>query len=53
VRPRPRRGPARAALDRFLADPEVLVPGTATAMPPLTDSVDRRDVINYLQRDGR
>ncbi len=43
----------RAALDRFLADSEATVPGTSMSMPPLTDAVDRGDVIDYLQRNGR
>jgi cytochrome c len=42
----------RATLDAFLADPYEVVPGTAMGMPPLADPDDRRDVIDYLQKNG-
>jgi cytochrome c len=41
----------RAALDAYLADPQVVVPGTTMSMPPLTDGEARRDVIEYLELD--
>ena len=40
-------------LDRFLADPERLVPGSDMSIPGLTDVDDRRDVIDYVTRGGR
>ena len=39
-----------ATLDRFLADPEGLVPGTAMGLPPLRDAALRQRIIAYLQR---
>ena len=42
----------RATLDAFLADPSRLVPGTAMWIPGLTASLDRQDVIAYLERTG-
>ena len=42
----------RETLDRFLVDPQHLVPGTAMGMPGLLDAGDRRDVIDYLERAG-
>jgi cytochrome c len=44
---------SRDALDRFLADPEAVVPGTAMTAPPLTDAEQRRDVIDYIERADR
>jgi cytochrome c len=44
---------SRAALERFLADPEGAVPGTAMAMPGLPDADERVDVIDYLAASGR
>jgi cytochrome c len=44
---------SRETLDRFLTDPERLVPGTAMIVPPLTDAEQRRDVIDYIERAGR
>ena len=38
----------REALDRYLADPEGVVPGTEMSMPGLASADDRRDVIDYL-----
>jgi cytochrome c len=43
----------RDTLDAYLADPEAYLPGTAMAMPPLTEPTDRRAVIDYLERAGR
>jgi len=42
----------RATLDRFLADPQAALPGTAMGMPGLPGAEDRRDVIDYLERAG-
>jgi cytochrome c len=35
-------------LDRFIADPDAFVPGTAMGLPPLNDAQARADVIAYL-----
>jgi cytochrome c len=43
---------SRAELDRFLADPLGLIPGTTMGMPGLPGAEDRRDVIDYLERAG-
>jgi len=40
----------RATLDAYLADPERFLPGTEMAMPGLREPVDRRDVIDYLEK---
>jgi cytochrome c len=38
------------ALDRFVADPEDLVPGTPmVVLPPLRDAQERSDLIAYLE----
>jgi cytochrome c len=42
----------RASLDAYLADPERFLPGTEMAMPGLSLAVDRRDVIDYLEKSG-
>jgi cytochrome c len=42
----------RATLDAYLADPERFLPGTEMAMPGLHEPVDRRDVIDYLEKSG-
>jgi cytochrome c2 len=42
----------RATLDAYLADPERFLPGTEMGMPGLSLAVDRRDVIDYLQKSG-
>jgi cytochrome c len=42
----------RATLDRFLADPEGVVPGTTMAMPGLPDPADRRDLLDFLETAG-
>jgi cytochrome c len=36
------------ALDRFVADPDAFVPGTAMGLPPLRDAQERADLIAYL-----
>jgi cytochrome c len=44
----------RETLDRYLADPDAVVPGTTMAAPPgLTDSAMRADVIDYLEQAGK
>jgi cytochrome c2 len=40
----------RETLDRFLAGPEDLVPGTRMGLPPLRDARLRRSIIDYLAR---
>jgi cytochrome c len=42
----------RTTLDAYLADPERFLPGTEMAMPGLREPVDRRDVIDYLEKSG-
>jgi cytochrome c len=42
-----------AALDRYIADPESLVPGTRMSVPPLRDEQERADIIAYLASSGR
>jgi cytochrome c len=42
-----------ATLDRYLSDPEALVPGTRMSVPPLRDAQERADLIAYLARPGR
>jgi cytochrome c2 len=39
-------------LDRYIADPEVLVPGTAMSVPPLRDEQERADLLAYLASTG-
>lgn len=38
-----------ATLDRWIADPRALVPGTKMSFPGYKDATDRRDVIAYLK----
>ena len=40
-------------LDRFLADPLKMVPGTAMTYAGVTDAGERADLITYLQQAGR
>jgi cytochrome c len=41
------------ALDRFIADPDAVVPGTPmVVLPPLRDAQDRADLIAYLTRSA-
>ena len=42
-----------ATLDRYLSDPEELVPGTRMSVPPMRDAKERADLIAYLARSGR
>jgi len=39
----------RETLDRWLADPEAMVPGTSMRIPPIADAGMRRDLIAYLE----
>lgn len=41
-----------ATLDRWLAGPRALVPGTRMSFPGLPDRQDRRDVVAYLKAVG-
>jgi cytochrome c len=41
-----------ATLERYLADPEALVPGTNMSVPPMRDEVERADLLAYLARSG-
>ena len=41
-----------ATLDRYIADPEDVVPGTAMSVPPLRDEQERADLLTYLARSG-
>ena len=42
-----------ATLDRYLADPDAVVAGTAMSVPPLRDPQERADLVAYLARSGR
>ena len=42
-----------ATLDRFLADPEAVVPKTEMFTPPLRNPADRRALISYLRAPAR
>jgi cytochrome c len=37
-------------LDRYIADPEEVVPGTRMIVPPLREAQERADIIAYLAR---
>ena len=39
-------------LDRYIADPESVVPGTNMSVPPLRDEQQRADLLAYLARSG-
>jgi cytochrome c len=39
-----------ATLDRYIADPEIVVPGTRMSVPPMRDEQERADLIAYLTR---
>ena len=41
---------SEANLDRYIADPEGLVPGTLMSVPPVRDQQERADLIAYLAR---
>lgn len=42
-----------ATLNRYIADPEAVVPGTRMSVPPLRDDQERADLIAYLASSGR
>ena len=42
-----------ATLERYIADPEALVPGTRMSAPPLRDEQERADLVAYLARPGQ
>ena len=42
----------RATLDAYLADPVGFLPGTEMGLPELRDAVDRKNVIDYLEKSG-
>lgn len=39
-------------LDRYIADPENVVPGTNMSVPPLRDEQERADLLVYLAQSG-
>jgi cytochrome c len=41
------------ALDRYVTEPERVIPGTRMAMPGLDDAQDRADLMAYLLQSGR
>lgn len=41
-----------ASLDRYLADPESVVPGTRMSIPPVRDEQERADLVAYLAQTG-
>lgn len=43
---------SEVTLDRYIADPDGLVPGTAMSAPPLRDEQERADLVAYLARTG-
>lgn len=42
----------RAAMDRWLADPQAFAPGTRMAYPGIRDPLIRADLIRYLEGQG-
>lgn len=40
-------------LDRYIADPDAVVPNTPMSAPPIQDARERADLIAYLARSGR
>jgi cytochrome c len=42
----------RPTLDAYLTDPERFLPGTEMGLTGLRDAVDRKDVIDYLEKSG-
>jgi cytochrome c len=42
-----------ATLERYIADPEVMVPGTRMSTLPMRDEQERADLTAYLARSGR
>lgn len=43
----------RELLDRYVADPEALVPGTSMSFHGTNDASERRALIEYLAQAGR
>ena len=41
-----------ATLERYIADPEAMVPGARMSVPPLRDEQERADILAYLARSG-
>ena len=41
-----------ATLNRYLADPDGLIAGTAMSAPPVRDAQERADLVAYLARSG-
>jgi cytochrome c len=41
-----------ATLDRYLADPDSVVAGTAMSVPPVREAQERADLVAYLARSG-
>jgi cytochrome c len=41
-----------ATLDRYIADPDSVMPGTRMSVPPLRDEQERADLVAYLARSG-
>ena len=41
-----------ATLDRYLADPDSVVAGTAISVPPVLDAQERAYLVAYLARSG-
>ena len=41
-----------ATLERYLADPDSVVAGTAMSVPPVRDEQERADLVAYLARSG-
>ena len=41
-----------ATLDRYMADPDAVVPGTRMSVPPVRNAQDRADLLAYLARSG-
>ena len=41
-----------ATLNRYLADPDSLIAGTAMSAPPVRDAQERADLVAYLARSG-
>ena len=42
-----------ATIDRYIADPEMVVPGTRMSVPPMRDKQERADLIAYLTHSAR
>lgn len=40
-------------LDRYIADPEQIVPGTSMAFPGIRNPNERRELLDYLRSRGR